>query len=177
MYDFALYFRNRPGFTLIELLFVFSVFGVLSTVGIASYVSYSRTQELNSSAFSVVTMLNFAKSRASSQVKPSQCNNQTLQGYKVSICGLSSSPCDESGVYKLSVVCGGSEYILQTQLLDTRPQVKIAFSTDPTKTSSTSFLFKTLTGGVDGTGQITLTGYGREKNIQVDSLGNIVSPL
>ncbi len=81
--------RKSAGFTFIELIVVFSVIAILSSVGIASFVSYSRTQQLNSSSSELVTLINLAKSRSASQIKPNNIgicsNNATLEGYEVRI--------------------------------------------------------------------------------------------
>ena len=72
----------EKGFTLIELMVVFSILAVLSTIGVAAFVSFSRTQTLNAAASDIKSMLNLAKSRAYSQVKPSvtPCNTSQLDG-------------------------------------------------------------------------------------------------
>ena len=157
------------GFTLIELLFVFSVFAVLSTVGVASFVTYSRAQTLSVATLDLSAMLQVAKSRASSQVKPSNCGANTLDGYRVVICGLAGSICPTASTYELRAVCGPTESIYATKKLPT----SITFESNTSQTTSVSYMFKTISGGVDGAGKVTLRGYGNTKSITVDVTGNI----
>ena len=103
------------GFTLIELLIVFSTTAILSTVGIASFATYSRTQALTQSTFDVVTQLNFAKARARTQVNPNldECaptgqTNLSLEGYALHI--LDKDPDlneQRAAKYQFKVICGG----------------------------------------------------------------------
>lgn len=160
-------FKPVSGFTLIELLIVFSVISILSIVGVASFVSYSRSEALNSATMDVSSMLNVAKSRALSQVKPSEGSCATdpqnpqssppLEGYKVSI---NSS----EGTYKLDVICGGSTVLIEEKKLPS----EISFSSSPTVVT-----FHIISGSVDGGGTFSVTAFGKSKNIEVDSFGNI----
>lgn len=153
------------GFTLIELLIVFSVISILSIVGIASFVSYSRSEALNSATMEVYTMLNTAKSRALSQVKPSEGSCATdpqnpqssppLESYKVSI--------SSQRTYKLDAVCGSNTLSIDEKKLPS----EITFSTSETMT------FHIISGSVDGAGTVTINAFGKSKNIVVDSYGNI----
>ncbi|MEK7450905.1 MAG: prepilin-type N-terminal cleavage/methylation domain-containing protein [Patescibacteria group bacterium] len=159
------------GFTLIELVVAFSVIALLSTVGIASFVNYSRSQALTVSAKDLVNTLNLAKSRSLSQVLPSQCSGQSLVGYEVRLC-ISTQSCASGINYELNVVCSGSIYsAIETKNLP----VNINF--DTVKTTTTSFIFPVLTGGVKmngGDGTIVLSGYyGQEKIITVSNSGII----
>lgn len=126
------------GFTLIELIVVVSILTVLSTLGIAAFINYSRTQALNEAVSDVATMLQTAKSRAQSQVKPTSgaCASSPLDGYRVTF--SSASP-----TYKLEVVCGGNTLSppIETKNL---PQ-DIAFVN---LTSEIPLLFEVLSGRV-----------------------------
>src|SRR3989344_2199444 len=74
----------RKGFTLIELTIVFSVIAILSVIGLSVSIDYNRTQIVNSAYEELKTTINTAKSRASSQRKPTDCTG-TLSGYQVVI--------------------------------------------------------------------------------------------
>ena len=84
---------RQNGFTLIELIVVFTVIAILSTIGTVSFVSYSRTQNLNQAAIDLVQNLNLAKSLSASQLKILDKNGitlrcfdyQTLNGYGIEI--------------------------------------------------------------------------------------------
>lgn len=151
---------SQKGFTLLELIVVFSVIAILSTIGIASFVSYSRQQSLQAAVYDLTTILNLARSRAYSQVKPSECAGQTLQGYRVTISTSSNS-------YALEVVCSGFYYSQEQKSL-LQP---ITFNA--TQTSSTMFFFPVVKGGVIGAGKIAVTGYGKTQTITVNAAGDI----
>lgn len=151
--------KLNQGFTLIELIVVFSVIVILSTVGIAAFVNYSHTQALNTAVLDSVSMLNVAKSRAMSQVKPGEsCLTQSLDGYQVTI----SAPQE----YSLYAICGGNTVLIERKNLP----ANISFRSG----TQESFLFHILTGSVESEGTITIDGYGRTKTITVFSNGRIV---
>ena len=147
------------GFTLIELVIVFSVLAILSVISVASFVSYSRSQAINNDAKSIITIINQAKSNASSQVKPSVCSGKVLNGYSVSF--ILSNP---KNVYKLNVVCSNTESVLSTYRLSSA----ITFDTTAvTGTTMDKVFFNILNGGIKLTnsnntlssGQIKLRGF------------------
>jgi len=152
--------KLNQGFTLIELVVVLSVIAILSTVGIAAFVNYSRTQTLNTAVLDLVSMLNVAKSRSMSQVKPAggDCVTHSLDGYKVTI-----SPPQS---YNLDAVCEGFSAEIERENLP----VNISFE----EGIQTQFLFRTLTGGVESPGTITINGYNKIKTITIYSDGRII---
>lgn len=163
--------KLNQGFTLIELVVVLSVIAILSTVGIAAFVSYSRTQTLNTAVLDLVSMLNVAKSRSMSQVKPAGVTCAKLDGYKMTICR---GGCTESNqTYEFRVICQGNE----SNSLETKSLPK-GINFDSSR--ETSFFFPVLTGGVDGATAIgttiTLNGYGDQtKTITIYSDGRIIT--
>ncbi|MDP3988397.1 MAG: prepilin-type N-terminal cleavage/methylation domain-containing protein [Candidatus Levybacteria bacterium] len=179
--------RNKNGFTLIEILIAFSVIAILSTVGLASFVNYSRSQSLNTSAFDVSTMLNKAKSRSQSQMiqntnNQSMCPNSSFTGYEVLICLPGSNWCknekDLEGNYKydyeMDIICDGDINTYPSNPLEGKKlPTNITFDTDPGYTTSTSYLFKSVVGGVAGAGKVRLLGYNMIKDVVVDGMGNI----
>jgi prepilin-type N-terminal cleavage/methylation domain-containing protein len=136
--------KNSAGFTLIELVVVFSIMAVLGTVGIASFVSYSRSQSLQQATNDLLTTLNTAKADAVSQIKPADCQNKTLNGYQVVLLNTTS--------YQLQAICNGS--------LETTPPSPTPLPTGVSFSSITpmTIRFDVLTGGVTGYGQITIIG-------------------
>lgn len=171
------YFLKQKGFTLIELIIVISVLAVLSVVGIAAFASYSRAQTLNAASGDLAVMLNLAKSRAYSQIKPqvAGCDTTPLDGYEVRICGsgVPQTSCITSGVnFELDVRCGG---------ITRSPSIsKANFSSSNLTFSSTStppkysFFFPVLKGGVSTGGIIKITNSFTEfRTVTVDSSGNI----
>lgn len=134
------FLQSGAGFTLIELLVVMSVMAILGVGGIAAFVSYNQRQQVITVAQDVVTMLNQAKNRAQSQVKPStpHCNDSfPLQGYKVTINSVSKT-------YVMSVQCGGSA--------DSITSKKISYS-NVNFGSSHTFGFPIFYGGIIGADQ------------------------
>ena len=100
--------RKSAGFTLIELIVAFTIISILSVISFAAYVSFSRNQAVGNEANQLVSVLNLAKSKVQSQVKPSSCTtsldplvNRTLTEYGVVIEQANNQ-------YKLVAVCGGS---------------------------------------------------------------------
>lgn len=145
---------RQKGFTLIELMVVLSVTAVLGTLGIAGFVIYNQIQVLQSATSDVVTVLNLAKSRAQSQIKPSGCTGE-LSGYNVVI----TTP----RTYTLYVRCSSDVKIGQDKLLPESLSFEL----------SKSFFFPIQIGGVEKDGQIVISGYGKEKTIMINSFGGI----
>jgi prepilin-type N-terminal cleavage/methylation domain-containing protein len=95
--------EKNAGFTLIELIVAVTIMAILSSFGIAGFISYSRSQSLNTATQDFVTALQSAKAATASQVKPTSCaSTGVFQGYQVNI--ISSS---NSNSYTVGPVCGG----------------------------------------------------------------------
>ncbi len=173
--------KRNEGFTLLELIIVFAIISIMVTLGIAAFVDYNRAQTLNVAALEVVATLNLAKSRAQSQVKPEDCRN-TLNGYKVGICSRDALKCKANTNSKIKYAfyadCSNENFVSFANTNKTLP-TDIIF--DSTSTNITSIFFPVLTGGavltggVNGSGRIVLSGYGKTKTITIDSSGNINS--
>lgn len=160
------------GFTLIELLIVFSVSAILAVLGIASFVSYNQSQTLNGAASELATVLNTARSRAMSQVKPS-CTG-ALDGYKVGFCKANSvnPPClDTNYDYALYAVCNST--LVSPAIVSKNLPSNISFAAG----IPSSFYFRVVSGGIDGTGgTIRIIGSGHQKCITVSDTGIIQIP-
>ena len=150
-------FSIQRGFTLIEILIVFTIIGVLTSLGIAAYASYNSLQVVQTSASDVGNMLTTARSRALSQVKPSTCGTNVLSGYQVDLSQSGSS-------YTLSAVCGSKQPMKTSSL---PPQVTFDVSTPA------SVFFAVSSGTVATPATIKVNGYGRTKTITISGTGNV----
>lgn len=147
------------GFTLIELMVVLSVMAFLGTLGIAGFTTYNQIQILQSATNDVAAVLNLAKSRAQSQVKPfALCSSsETLAGYKVEILAPKN--------YTLYLRCSGNDRKVEEEAK--------ALPSNVSFKASISFFFPIQTGGVQAAGQIIISGYGHNKTVTVNSLGGV----
>lgn len=169
------FLESGAGFTLIELIVAISVIAILSTLGIAAFVDYSRRQELENATKDIVETLNLAKSRAQSQVKPvaGKCDpsfGYVLKGHKVIF---------KSKEYRISAVCGDD-----THDFDANEEIKttssnITISNDP----ADNILFEVISGNAKITKsssgiewyyiniEVNMSGVPAPKKIHVDSNG------
>ncbi len=177
----------QEGFTLIELIIVFTIFTLLSGVGIASFVTYSRSQAVTNSTQELKTTLYTARSRSLSQLKDINCgNNPSLQllGYEVVLCTVpghahpAGVACNNSSnAYELQIICGKSDgsgqtsgTVLEKKFIDNN----ITFDSTSTVTY---FFFSTITAAVttDAPGgaspQVVVNGYSLKKSVSVSQTG------
>ncbi len=170
---------SQKGFTIIELIVVFTVIGILSTIGTASLVSYSHTQALNRTASDFVQALNTAKSLAATQVKtldkngsgPEGCQDgtQSLNGYGVQI--VSSANPKYYALYLQCINSNGQKAPITT---DAKWQTKLPNDIALT-TTITYIYFPVLSGGTiittpagnSDSGSVVLTSYGSTKTISL----------
>jgi prepilin-type N-terminal cleavage/methylation domain-containing protein len=111
--------QYQHGFTLIEILVVFGIGIVFTTAGLASYSRLNSVQSLINLQKEIATLLQVAKSRAQSQVKPTaivNCNApRVLNGYAVHF--------DRQGddSYRLLVVCSNANgtNVVRTEIPET----------------------------------------------------------
>lgn len=149
------FLKFEQGFTLIELIIVFSIIAILSTVGIASFVQFSRYQALQAGANEFITALNYAKSSAASQLIPSpsgSCNG-SLRSYRVDFSTASGS----NTQYTITAICDLSSPIVQTYTLP--KSVTFTSSYGGQNTTTTSIVFPVINGGITGTGQVVILGF------------------
>ncbi len=161
--------RHVRGFTLIELLVVFSIVAIISTVTLASFSDFNKASAIKQTGAQLASFLNDAKSRSLSQVKPSSCSG-SLGGYVVDICITAGAGCTTADSYKMSVVCSGVKTDLVPPVVKKLPS-NMHFSS--TGTTSTSYRFNVLTGGVTGAGSVAISGNGSTVTLLVSSVGSI----
>jgi type II secretory pathway pseudopilin PulG len=163
-------YKSNSGFTLIELLVAFSVIITISIISVTSYSQFANFQRFNNTVLDVATILQKAKSRTQSQVKPdtiAACVGNPLAGYEVHMCTFSGAACATAGEYQLRIRCGNTTTLVETKKLPTN--VTFAAGTRGV------FSFRVLTGAVQA-GNIIITGFGKSKTIQVSATGNIYVP-
>lgn len=158
-------YNSQKGFTLLELLIVFSITAVLSTVGIASFVTYSRQTTLSNTTSDIKNFLYSARSKALNGERDSCSSTDYLVGYEVLFCcsGAGCPTCLGTGNYEMDVLCssgsGNSSYPIQSKKYP--PNVTLFSSTN------NSYLFYTLSGGVNNTGTLTYSVFGTQKTISI----------
>lgn len=168
--------RYSRGFTLLELVVAFSIMAVISTIGIASFVSYSQAQILQQAENDLLTALNTVKSLSNTQVTAYPANNlsclagQSFGGYGLKI--VAATP-PAANYYYFYIICSGTKSPHTTY--QTFLPKNIYF--DSTNTTTTDVSFPILTGGAVGSGNIviysTFTTPHPTKTITVDGGGNI----
>lgn len=144
------------GFTLIEILVIFLVGSIVVSIGVNSVTSYNNSQIFKQSLTNIVSLLNNTKSRAISQVKPSQCGINTLVGFEVEIDIAGSS-------YRQNALCGASKILLSEKKLSTG----VSFVSG----SSDRIIYNVGRGTVSSPGSINVSGFGKASMIEVDTVG------
>ncbi len=160
----------NSGFSLIELLVVFSLITIISGVGFASFVSYSRKQIITQSAGGIKEIIDLAKFNTLSSVKPLVCGSQDqLSSYKVVFC--SNVLCSTPGAdYEMLVMCGGNETVIQSRKL---PE-NVTVSNDGVSDICGTIVFNIISGITQGIPcQINVNGYGNQLRVSVDSTGHV----
>lgn len=171
------------GFTLVELVIVLVIMSSLAAVGLASFVSYNRSQVVSVAVQNARTTLYSARSYALAQSNsPTQCLSgvcqcplgQSFVGYQVVFCcatgesGSCPSTCivnDSKEHYELNLLCSSSSFTLESDHFPTGVTV------DGTS-SSRSFLFHAISGAVDGSGSVIITNnLGQSGTVTVSPLG------
>jgi prepilin-type N-terminal cleavage/methylation domain-containing protein len=147
------------GFTLIELLVSISIIGLLSAVGLSSYIQFNRRQILASAVRTLLNDLRLAQSKAESGERPEKCVGD-LSGYQVTI---------QTSGYKIEANCSSLVKIKEVNF----PEVV-------SKKSGFNWVkFKTLRGGVEvnpaGQYSLILTAFGIDRTIMISSAGEISS--
>jgi len=155
--------KSALGFTLIELLVTISLIGILFTVGIASYIDFSRRQVVFQAARQIVQDLRLAQSLAANNQKPEDCDG-TLDGYTFRI---------PDTTYKIEANCFG-----QVPIKTKEDSIPI----DLTLSGFTQVKFKVLRQTLEcvpplippaTSCELTVSGFGKSKKVIVGSGGAI----
>lgn len=185
---------SQSGFTLIELIIVFSIITILSSIGIAGFVSYNHSQTVDTYMKEFKSTLFTARSRALSQLRDSLCfsygftgQGYELQGYQVVACCSFGTLCQSQSCnnatnnYELQAVYAypdGSGRTTQTCVGKKFADPNVAIDSS-SMTTATYFFFSAVTGAVTtnaSTGEISqigFTGYNITKLATVSATGVI----
>lgn len=151
------------GFTLIELLVVFAILIVGSTAGMASFRRIADSKALDVSAAEVESLLNNARISAVTQTIPQPpivcIFPKKWKMYSVRIISGNS--------YEMGIYCDGDRTTIKTGKLPTG----VTFNVLPAPNNEIFFL--TTTGTSPAAGTITLIGTVGQKQITIDTSGNI----
>lgn len=160
------FLHNQKGFTLIELIVVFSIMSILALIGIAGFVSYSRTQTLNNTVADIKTLLASARSYTSSQVSTNCPSGETFTGYQVRFCTTYSGStkqvcgqCSAKADYELDLVCNNTVVYPSVVTKQLPASVQVVGSL------CQYFQFNPISSAVVGAGSIT---------VQYNVSGNII---
>ncbi len=77
------YALSSKGFTLVELLIVIFLIGIISFLGVLSVTSFNRNQKFVNVANELYSQILLAKSRAQTQVTPTEGSCDGLGGYRI----------------------------------------------------------------------------------------------
>jgi len=151
--------KAKKGFTLTELLVVISLTGILSAVGLASYISFNRRETVIQSSRKIVQDLRLAQSLAINNQKPADCGDEDiLKGYIFKI--------NQGGSYQILAECTNHDPF--TVKTDSIPS-NLALS------GFSQIKFKVLRGGIEFSGgqSLTISGFNQVNVITVGSGGEI----
>lgn len=162
--------NTSSGFTLIEILVVFSIVTIISGVGFASFVTYSRSQQLNQTVNNVKLLISQGRFNALSVVKSNtdfqgnayKCNSNALTGYVIA---------KNVGQIELSQECVGQlPGIIKVIIIPKG----ISYGTTSVNTICTQVRFSSLSATTSGVPcDIVFLGYNNEKKtITIDNAGN-----
>lgn len=166
-------YKDKFGFTLIELLVVFSIISILSTIGIASFTSYSRQQILTNAVANTKDFFYTARNDALNGQKKDCPNNDSLVGYQVVFCcsGSSCSTCISNNDYEMDILCSDDGGKTVTTLLENSKKYPTGVSLY--SSTATKYTFYPLSGGVSPVGSVTFSAFGQTKTISISQNGII----
>lgn len=164
----------KHGFTLIELLVTFSIVAIISGIGFASFVSYSRKQAVLQAAANLKQMVDLARYNAVSVIKPAACaSTDEVAAYTFSFClnGNPSCTIGTNAAYEVHVNCHTSPPLIASGTL---PQ-NVTFSiSGVTGTPCQDLQFNSVRPSVAGAPcSIFLNGYNNNVKINIDPLGYV----
>lgn len=164
---------DKKGFTLLELLIVFSIIAMISTIGIASFVSYSRQQTLNTTIFNIKNFLYTARSNALNGEKKDCPISQALVGYAVLFCcsGSSCPICLGTNNYEMDLLCTPDGGVTVDPFLEESKKYPIGLTLS--SFTKAQYIFYPLSGGVNNAGSLTFSAFDKNQTISITQIGII----
>ena len=164
---------SRRGFTIIEILVVFALVAILSGVGLVSFVTYSRSQQLNQTANDMKLMISQARSSAQSTVK----TNTDMNGDKVDCYNQPDGQYETLVGYSIVVDNDQLQIKLNCEILPAKTFRSIVLPRNISFTGASTcgiILFNSLTSQVSGAPcSFVISGYGLSKTLSIDATGNV----
>lgn len=171
--------KNAAGFTLLEMLVVFTVIGLLTGVGFASFVSYSKKQTLDQAVQDLKTGIDQAKFNAVSRVKPtvSPCSDTApLDRYRIRVCTSTVSCTTSSDLYETDagcIVAGASSWTTSLLASKKRPStITATILPGECGVGSNNYMQFYALSGLDAPCRIVVTDGSVSKTLCVDGGGN-----
>lgn len=144
------------GFTLIELMVVMAILLIGTSVGMASFMKYGKSQDLTQASADVASWLNNAKTNAVVQSFPPPCI-QLLTMYSIKTNSASNT-------YEMWVYCNGTSFLLKNQKLPSGVTFDVGTSAEITFAAAS---------GVSSGGTIKVKNVSKTNTIIIDTVGNI----
>ena len=170
---------STMGFTIIEILVVFTLIAVLSGIGFAAFVNYSRSQQVNQAANDIKLLIGQARSNALSAVKTNtddagdsvDCGTDT-EGNPIALEGYTITKIGQTSITLGQQCQGQNEIVIDTFDLPSNVTFTIA-------STCTTVFFNSLTSQASGSPipcNLVVNGYGLTKTITIDAIGNVSIP-
>ena len=162
------------GFTLIELLVTFSLISIISGVGFASFVTYSRRQAVIQQAYDLKQAIDLARFNALASVKPQACDDYDLTSYYVNFCANNIAGCITQDVdvdYEVVAHCDTVSSVVAAEILPESVTLSNQEIVAEDQCVTPTFNASTVAESVPCA--IYLEGYGNEIRVDIDEKGYI----
>lgn len=155
-----------------ELLVSISIVVVLTGVGLAAFVSYSRSQALEQTAKDLKSGVEKAKFNNLSQIKPSGCVGP-FTGYRIHFCVTSKANCQNTYDFEIDYQYSSAD-TCATSIYTYKLPKNVSYSSSSV---NCDIAIKSVSGAVSSVPAlpctIGITGYGLSKTLVIDSSLNM----
>lgn len=148
--------KLKKGFTLVEILVAISIIGLLSSVGLATYINFNRNQLVTQSCQKIVEDLRLTQSLAANNQKPQDCD--ALSSWTFTFL--------PQNHYQITAECSSPVLFKEDSVPPSPVLILDGF---------TQVKFKVLRQGIVITGgyTLTITGFNKTKTITISEAGEI----